>query len=45
MLKELEHAWRVKFSESKEVLNLPGVDQLVVVIDLKGSKLKDLSNK
>mmetsp|Transcript_13489 Transcript_13489/g.22967 ORF Transcript_13489/g.22967 Transcript_13489/m.22967 type:complete len:210 (+) Transcript_13489:365-994(+) len=44
-IKELEHTWRVKFQESKEFVFKQGVDQIKVIVDLKGSKLKDLSNK
>lgn len=45
MLKEIEHTWRNKFTECKELVFKAGVDQLIVIIDLKGVKLKDLSNK
>lgn len=45
MLKEVEHTWRVKFSECKELVYKAGVDQMIIIIDLKGTKLKDLSNK
>lgn len=45
MLKEIEHTWRIKFSDCKEFVNKEGVDQLVLIIDLKGAKLKDLTNK
>jgi hypothetical protein len=45
MLKEIEHTWRNKFSDCKEVVYKAGVDQMIVIIDLKGAKLKDLSNK
>ncbi len=45
MLKEIEHTWRIKFGDCKELVYKKGVDQMVVIIDLKGSKLKDLSNK
>lgn len=46
-IKELEHTWRVKFMESKEIYlkNKKDVDQIQVIIDMKGSKLKDLTNK
>lgn len=44
-IKELEHTWRVKFSDCKEFVNKKGVDQIIAIIDLKGAKLKDLSNK
>jgi hypothetical protein len=45
MLKEVEHTWRVKFSDCKEMVYQPGVDQMVLIVDLKSIKLKDLSNK
>lgn len=44
-LKEVEVCWRMKFSECQAFINKDGVDQLVLLIDLKGAKLKDLSNK
>ena len=44
MLKEVEHTWRIKFSESKEQLG-GSPEQFILVADLKGAKLKDLSNK
>ena len=46
-IKELEHTWRVKFQECKEVINSNkmGVDQCTVIIDMKGMKLKDITNK
>ena len=45
MLKEVEHTWRIKFSDCKEFVNKEGVDQMILIIDLKGAKLKDLTNK
>ena len=44
-IKELEHTWRVKFQDSKEMyLNIKkDVDQIQVIIDNKGSKFKDLN--
>jgi len=45
MLKEVEHAWRVKFQECQTLVHPATVDQLVVVVDLKGANLKDLANK
>lgn len=45
MIKEIEHTWRIKFSECKELINKAGVDQMIIIIDLKGAKLKDISNK
>ena len=46
-VKELEHTWRVKFQECKEVFNKNkiSVDQMKVIIDMKGMKLKDITNK
>ena len=43
-IKELEHTWRVKFPDSKEFVYKHGVDQMVLIVDLKGSKLKDITN-
>jgi len=43
-IKELEHTWRVKFSDSKEFVYKHGVDQIVLIVDLKGAKLKDMTN-
>lgn len=45
MLKEVEMAWRIKFGESQSFVYKDGVDQMTIIIDLKGVKLKDLSNK
>jgi len=44
IIKELEHTWRVKFPDSKEFVNKNGVDQIKVIIDMKGTKLKDITN-
>jgi hypothetical protein len=44
-IKELEHTWRVKFADSKEFVYKQGVDQILLIIDMKGSKLKDITNK
>lgn len=44
-IKELEHTWRVKFPDCKEFVNKQGVDQISVVFDLKGTKLKDITNQ
>jgi hypothetical protein len=44
-IKELEHTWRVKFTECKELVNKKGVDQFSLIVDMKGMKLKDISNK
>lgn len=43
-IKELEHTWRVKCPDSKEFVYKHGVDQIVMIIDLKGAKLKDVTN-
>ena len=45
MLKEVEMAWRNKFVESQQFVYKAGVDQMMIIIDLKGAKLKDLSHK
>lgn len=45
LIKELEHTWRIKFPDCKEFVNKAGVDQMVVIIDMKGAKLKDITNK
>jgi hypothetical protein len=45
MLKEVEHTWRIKFGDCKEFVYKGGVEQLLVIFDLKGAKLKDMSNK
>lgn len=42
MLKELEMAWRMKFGECQSLVYKEGVDQMTVLIDLKGAKIKDL---
>lgn len=44
-IKEMEHTWRVKFPDCTEFCNKEGVDQIKVIIDMKGIKLKDVSNK
>ena len=44
-IKELEHTWRVKFQESAELVYSKGVDQIRVILDMKGSTLKGVSNK
>lgn len=45
MIKEIEHTWRIKFIECQQLVNKEGVEQMILIIDLKGTKLKDLSNK
>lgn len=37
-IKELEHTWRVKFPDCKEFVYQNGVDQIKVIIDMKGTK-------
>ena len=44
-IKEMEHTWRIKFPDCQEFVNKEGVDQMSMIVDLKGIKLKDLSNK
>lgn len=44
-IKELEHTWRVKFVDCKEFVNKKGVDQIKVIIDMRGIKQKDIMNK
>ena len=44
-IKELEHTWRVKFADCKEFVNKAGVDQIKLIIDMKGTKQKDITNK
>ena len=45
-IKELEHTWRVKFQDCKDILSIKGgVDQIKVIVDMKGLKLKDITNK
>ena len=41
-IKELEHTWRVKFPDCKEFVYKQGVDQIVLLIDLKQAKMKDM---
>lgn len=45
IIKELEHTWRVKFPDCKEFVYKHGVDQINIIIDLKGAKLKDITNQ
>ena len=44
-IKELEHTWRLKFPDCKEFIHKQGVDQIVMIIDMKGVKLKDMTNQ
>ena len=44
-IKELEHTWRVKFVDCKEFVYKNGVDQIKVIIDMKLTKQKDITNK
>lgn len=43
-LKEMEHTWREKFEKCMEATGRI-VDQIRVVVDLKGASLKQLTNK
>ena len=45
MLKEVEDTWRCKFGECRDILKKSGVDSIIMIVDLNGAKLKDLSNK
>jgi hypothetical protein len=45
MLKEVEMCWRLKFSDSQSYVYSKGVDQLILILDLKGASLKNLQNK
>jgi hypothetical protein len=45
LLKEVELLWRMKFAECQQLAYKAGVDQFILILDLKGAKLKDLSNK
>ena len=42
MLKEVEVAWRMKFSECQSYVYPKGVDQIIVLVDMKGATLKTL---
>ena len=44
-IKEMEHTWRVKFADCTEFVNKKGVDQILLIIDMKNAKLKDINNK
>ena len=43
-LKEMEHTWREKFEKCEDEVKCI-VDQIRVVVDLKGASLKQLTNK
>ena len=43
-LKEMEHTWREKFDKCMEVVGRI-VDQIRIIVDLKGASLKQLTNK
>jgi hypothetical protein len=45
MLKEVEMAWRLKFPDCQDAVHKEGVDAMVLIVDMKGAKIKDLSNK
>ena len=44
-LKEMEHTWREKFDKCMEAAGGRIVDQIRIVVDLKGASLKQLTNK
>ena len=44
IIRELEHAWREKFDTVKQQLRLY-VDQIRIVVDLKGATLKQIANR
>lgn len=44
IIKELEHTWREKFDVVQSLLRCT-VDQFRIVIDMKGAKLKQITNK
>ena len=44
LLKEMEHTWREKFDKCIEAKGCV-VDQIRIVVDLKGASLKQLTNK
>ena len=45
MLKEVEHTWRAKFQDCQQFVFKDGVEQMIVLLDLKGANLKSISNK
>mmetsp|Transcript_18637 Transcript_18637/g.25136 ORF Transcript_18637/g.25136 Transcript_18637/m.25136 type:complete len:239 (-) Transcript_18637:4270-4986(-) len=44
IIKELEHTWREKFDIIQSLMRV-NVDQIRIVVDLKGAKLKQITNK
>lgn len=44
LYKELEHTWREKFEKCEQVSNMQ-VDQIKLIIDMKGATLKQVTNK
>lgn len=44
MYKELEHTWREKFEKGEQVAKMQ-VDQIKLIVDMKGATLKQLTNK
>lgn len=44
LIRELEHSWREKFDQVKTEMRLD-VDQIRIVVDMKGAKLKQIANK
>ncbi len=45
ILKEIEHTWIRRFGDCTEYFNKEGVDQMILIIDLRGITTKDLTNK
>ena len=45
IIKEMEHTWRDKFERCEQVYKPQKVDQIQLIIDLKGATLKQITNK
>lgn len=45
MLKEVELTWRNRFGDCQSALGLDGVDQVVLIVDMKGSSMKQIQSK
>ena len=45
LIKELEHTWREKFDRCEQACKPQKVDQIRMIIDLKGATLKQITNK
>lgn len=45
IIKELEHTWREKFDRCEQAYKPQKVDQIRMIIDLKGATLKQITNK